>query len=119
MNINSILHKYRNKIKVFFYNGDSMCYRNTSIIFLSNKIKEDPTDDNIFEMLHEIGHVLNNNDYMKKCEREYYATMWAINESKKYKLNISNDCKKMYQNYINGYAKRRKTISVADVVLSW
>ena len=119
MNVDTIINKYKKKMMILFYDGDSMCYRDNRIIFLSNRIKENPIDDNIFEMLHEIGHILNNNDTMKKCEREYYATVWAIKESKKYKLNISNGCKRLYQNYINGYTKNRKTISKADVVLHW
>ena len=117
--INKIINKYNNEALFLFYDGDSLCYRDNRIIFLSNKIIENPIDDNVFEMLHEIGHILNNSDSMKKCEREYYATVWAIKESKRYRLNISDDCKKMYQNYINGYARNRKTISKANVVLVW
>jgi hypothetical protein len=119
MDINKIVNKYKDKIIIIFYEGNSLCYRNNKIIFLSNKIKDNPIDDNIFEMLHEIGHILNNDDSMKKCEREYNATVWAIKESKKYRLNISNNCKKLYQNYINGFARNRKTISVKDVQLCW
>ena len=119
MTIDTIINKYKNKMMILFYEGDSLCYRENKIIFLSNKIKENPVDDNIFEMLHEIGHILNNNNSMKKCEREYYATVWAIKESKKYNLNISNNCKRLYQNYINSYVRNRKTISRADVVLKW
>ena len=121
MNIDKIIDRYNKKKKMYiiFYDGDSICYRGVSMIFLSDKIKKNPTDDNIFEMLHEIGHILNNDDTMKKCEREYYATVWAIKESKKYKLKISKECKNMYQDYINGFARNRKTISVKDVQLCW
>ena len=117
--VNKIINKYKKKTIILFYDGDSLCYRDNKIIFLSNKIKKNPIDDNIFEMLHEIGHILNNDNSMKKCEREYYATVWAIKQSKKYKLNISDDCKEMYQKYINSYTRNRKTISKADVVLHW
>lgn len=117
--INRIINKYKNKMIFLFYDGDSISYRSIGIIYLSNRIKEDPCDDNIFELLHEIGHILNNTDDMKMCEEEYYATVWAINESKKYKLKITDDCKEMYQNYINGFARNRKTISVDDVILNW
>ena len=117
--INNILNKYKNKMIFLFYNGDSICYRNIHMVYLSNRIKEDPCDDNIFELLHEIGHIMNNTDEMKTCEEEYYATVWAINESKKYKLQITDECKKMYQTYINNFARKRKTISIEDVILHW
>lgn len=117
--IQKILNKYKNNAIIIFYEGNSICYLNTKLVLLSNRIKENPNDDNIFEMLHEIGHIMNNDINMKICEGEYYATVWAIKESKKYKLNISNECKKMYQNYINKYARYRKTISINDVILEW
>ena len=117
--IDKIIEDYKNKAIIIFYNGDSICYRNTHLIFLSNRVKDNPNDDNVFELLHELGHIMNNEDGMRICEEEYYATVWAIKESKKYKLRISDNCKELYQTYINGYARNRKTISVKDVVLNW
>ena len=119
MDINKILNKYKDKVNIMFYNGDSQCYREFNYIFLSNRIIESPTDDNLFELLHELGHIFNNDDSMRLCEEEYYATVWAIKESKKYKLKISKECRTLYQNYINGFARNRKTISISDVQLSW
>ena len=48
MTIDTIINKYKNKMMILFYEGDSLCYRENKIIFLSNKIKENPVDDNIF-----------------------------------------------------------------------
>ena len=55
-----------------------------------------------FTLFHEIGHIENNNSKMRRCEEEYYATVWAIQKLKEYGLlnKISDKQKNLYQRYI-------------------
>lgn len=55
-----------------------------------------------FTLLHEIGHIENNNSKMRRCEQEYYATVWAIDKLREYGIlnKVSDRTKKLYQDYI-------------------
>lgn len=55
-----------------------------------------------FDLFHEIGHIENNNSKMRRCEEEYYATVWAIEKMKEYGIadRISEKLKAEYQEYI-------------------
>ena len=59
-----------------------------------------PKERDVFDMLHEIGHLKTNKKGMKRCEEEYYATEWAIKEMKKYKFDLNQRDKRIFQNYI-------------------
>ena len=54
-----------------------------------------------FTLLHEIGHIENNNASMRRAEAEYYATVWAIARCKEYGLEIPQKIIADYQRYIN------------------
>ena len=54
-----------------------------------------------FELFHEIGHIMTNKSGMRRCEEEYHATVWAIEECKKYGLEIPNNIIEDYQDYID------------------
>lgn len=53
-------------------------------------------------LFHEVGHIENNNSKMRRCEEEYAATVWAINELKKYGVldKVTEKSKRLYQDYI-------------------
>lgn len=55
-----------------------------------------------FDLLHEIGHIVNNNSRMRRCEEEYHATVWAIQVAKEYGIadKIGLHTRKNYQWYI-------------------
>lgn len=55
-----------------------------------------------FTLFHEIGHIENNSATMRRCEEEYYATVWAIAKMKQYGIvdKISAKTKNEYQEYI-------------------
>ena len=38
---------------------------------------------------------------MKRCEEEYYATVWAIQKCKEYNLEVPDSIIKTYQDYID------------------
>ena len=66
------------------------------------KWKQANSAESTITLFHEIGHIENNHSKMRRCEEEYHATVWAINEMKKYGIadKISNKTKKLYQDYI-------------------
>lgn len=54
-----------------------------------------------FTLLHEVGHIENNDGKMRRCEQEYYATIWAIEKCKEYGLKIPQASVDKYQKYID------------------
>ena len=66
----------------------------------------DPDNRDVFDMLHEVGHLKTNKKGMKRCEEEFYATEWAIKEMKKYKFELSQKDKQIFQNYIWQWRER-------------
>lgn len=54
-----------------------------------------------FSLMHEIGHIENNDAKMRRCEQEYYATQWAIDHLADYGLEADEDIIATYQDYIN------------------
>ena len=57
--------------------------------------------DSTFTLLHEVGHIETTKSKMRRCEEEFYATVWAINKCKEYGLNIPEKTLRLYQYYIN------------------
>lgn len=55
---------------------------------------------NLFELAHEIGHIMTKTSKMRRCESEYFATVWAIQELAKYDLQVPENQMKAYQRYI-------------------
>lgn len=53
-----------------------------------------------FTLFHEIGHIVNNNGKMRRCEQEYYATVWAIDKCKEYNIDLPEKIIESYQRYI-------------------
>ena len=66
------------------------------------KWKQSNSVESTFTLLHEVGHIENNNSKMRRCEEEYHATIWAIEIMKQYGIadKISDKTKKLYQDYI-------------------
>ena len=54
-----------------------------------------------FTLLHEIGHVETTKSGMRRCEEEYYATVWAIERCREYGIEIPMKTIKDYQEYID------------------
>lgn len=55
---------------------------------------------NTFELAHEIGHIMTKTSKMRRCESEYFATVWAIQELDKYKLEVPKSKINAYQSYV-------------------
>ena len=61
---------------------------------------DDPDDYDVFAFLHEVGHVLTNKPYQKRCLQEYLASQWALEEAKNFQFYVSEDIIDLYQRYI-------------------
>lgn len=54
-----------------------------------------------FELLHEIGHIMTTKGSYRRCESEYYATVWALETARNvYHLEIPEKLINYYQQYI-------------------
>ena len=55
----------------------------------------------VFDLLHEIGHIETTLSSMRRCESEFFATVWAIKTAKEvYHLEFPESIIKRYQEYI-------------------
>ena len=65
----------------------------------------------LFDLLHEIGHIMTTKTSMRRAESEYYATCFAIDVFKEYSLTVPDRVMHVYQRYILqeiARGKRRK-----------
>lgn len=53
-----------------------------------------------FTLLHEIGHIETTKRSMRRCESEYFATVWALRCAKEYNIEIPEKLIEKYQSYI-------------------
>lgn len=101
------------------------CYLKSKEIHFEQKRFDKPTSRDVFDLLHEIGHLETNKPGMKRCEEEYYATMWAIEKMKKYDFDIPQNDKAEFQEYVwkwreIGIKHKAKTIpSKKQLMLRW
>lgn len=54
-----------------------------------------------FDLFHEIGHIETTTSKMRRCEEEYFATVWAIEKCHEYGLEIPDTIIRDYQRYID------------------
>jgi predicted DNA-binding protein (UPF0278 family) len=64
------------------------------------KWKQASSIQSTFTLFHEIGHIMTKKSWMRRCESEYAATVWALDECKKYNLTVPYEIIRDYQNYI-------------------
>lgn len=65
------------------------------------KWKQANSVQSTFTLLHEIGHIMTTKSGMRRAESEYYATVWALEEAKKYDIEIPQKTIEAYQEYID------------------
>ena len=83
------------------YKKDRGCaYISAKVICLPKNVLDDPSEWNIFEFLHEIGHIKTNKVSMRVYEKEYLATQWAAEEANRIGFKVKSSWKKIYQDYI-------------------
>ena len=93
-----VISKYRITIV-----ENSKCWSRTHAHVKQRKVckwKQASSIQSTFTLLHEIGHIMTYHSNMRRCESEYYATVWAIKECQKYKLDIPDSIITDYQKYI-------------------
>lgn len=101
------------------------CFLKEKEIYFPQNCFKNPCSRDVFDLLHEIGHLETNKKGMKRCEEEYYATKWAIKEMKKYNFNISLADKRIFQDYIwkwreTGIKLKGKNMPTKkELTLSW
>jgi len=69
-------------------------YYNITSMFRNNNV-------DLFDLLHEIGHLETNTEDMKRYEQEFLATQWAIKHMNKYGIKVSKQRRKQWQDYID------------------
>lgn len=95
---NEIIKLYNIKIDT-----DSKCWSRTHAHVRERRVckwKQSNSIQSTFTLLHEIGHIKTTTSKMRRCESEYYATMWCLNVCKEYGLKVPNDIIEKYQRYI-------------------
>lgn len=59
-----------------------------------------------FTLLHEVGHIMTTTSKMRRCEEEYFATIWALERCKEYGIKPNERTINVYQRYIDLELKR-------------
>lgn len=59
-----------------------------------------------FTLMHEIGHIMTFKSGMRRCEDEYFATIWALERAKEYGIEIPQREIEKYQRYIDRERQR-------------
>lgn len=72
------------------------------------KWKQSNSVQSTFTLFHEIGHIETNKGWMRRAEEEYYATVWAVEECKKYGIEVPKKTIESYQRYIDMEVDRGK-----------
>lgn len=96
---NDVIQKYRIKL-----NPNSDCWSRTHAHPQKRMIckwKQANSLRSTFTLLHEVGHIVNNNSKMRRAEEEFYATVWALKEAHKYGLIVPYAIFELYQDYID------------------
>ncbi len=94
-------------------------------IVLPEESFNNPSEWQILELLHEVGHVKTNTHRMKVYEKEFLATQWSANEAKKLGFPIKQLWRDAYQQYI--WDKRQMCINrkgknvpeKEDLIIQW
>lgn len=54
-----------------------------------------------FTLLHEVGHIETKKAGMRRCESEYFATIWALDRCQEYGIEVPDKLIQDYQAYID------------------
>lgn len=95
---NEFVKKYRIKL-----DPHSACWRRTHVHVKERRIckwRQAASIRSTFTLLHEIGHCENNDSKMRRCEKEFYATQWALDRCKELKIEVPDSIIKRYQDYV-------------------
>ncbi len=106
--------------------GERACaYFDIKVVLFPAYKMEHPTEWEVLDLLHEIGHVETNTEEMPRYEREFRATQWAANRAKELKISVKKLYKETYQDYIfdtrteDLKRKGTKRISKEKLIVKW
>lgn len=98
---NNIMNDFKDDVLLCFTNETTpYCLYKIKHIYFKYEIYKNPDDEDLFDLLHEIGHIMTNKSGMKRCMEEFLATQWALDHMKLYKVNITKKRIEKFQNYI-------------------
>lgn len=83
------------------------------------KWKQANSIESTFTLLHEVGHIMTTTSKMRRCESEYYATIWALEQCKKYGIIVNDKTIERYQKYINRELQRGLNRNGANYRISY
>lgn len=109
---NALWLKYHKKIDIKIVGDEFYSYIELNQIFIPEKTKHKQTEWSLFAFLHEIGHITTNKVEMRRYEKEYLATQWALEETKKMDFKVPKWIIDEYQKYI--YEWRETSIKRGD-----
>ena len=96
---NEIVQKYNITL-----NPDSDCWKRTHAHRETRTIckwKQANSIASTFTLFHEAGHITNNTSSMRRAEREFHATVWALERCYEYGIKIPYKTFELYQDYID------------------
>ena len=120
--------KYMGKGMLIVYKDDmegGTANLESKIIRLEKNYYDKPSEWGFFTLLHEIGHIMTNNNKQKRCLQEYLATQFAIDKCKEYGVVIPEYITDTYQDYIlkwreTGLKHRAKNMpSISQLTLKY
>lgn len=119
-----LYNKYKHEM--FIYPGEKgqFCsYIDSRVIMLDPDTWENTNEWMLFATLHEIGHIKTNTSKMKQYMKEYLATQWALEESRRLGFEVSKRIISIYQNYILDWReksikrKAKNVVSKSELIL--
>lgn len=63
--------------------------------------------DDMFRLLHEIGHCEIFDGRFNQATKEFKATQWAISHCKQYNIDVSQEHQQIWQDYIYSFTKAK------------
>lgn len=84
---------------IIYYDNDGK-NKNTGYVYIHIDTIINPSQEDLLDFLHEIGHIITNRVGMKRCMEEYLATQWAIDHAKDFGVKVSKKRIAEFQNYI-------------------
>lgn len=102
---NDIIKEYCLKYNFIWTNNDNAFWSMPKFMRIGFPIKllESKVSEDIFRLLHEIGHCETYSNNQTKAQREFNATVWAIRKGNEIGLKLSQTEKNKWQKYIYSF----------------
>ena len=81
------------------------CYIGINIVYVYEDMLS-ANDDDLFDVLHELGHLFTSTEDMTQYQRELLATKWAIKQCSKYNIVVSTERQTEWADYLDSWFRR-------------